>query len=69
LRLKQFIEENDAQLLADLLGVHIRTVDSWRKGIRRPAPEMAAAIEKATLGKVTLREALFETQTVPRTKR
>lgn len=64
--ISEFLAENDAQLFADALKVELRTVQSWARGERRPSPELAVEVERVTLGRVTFRTALLETQTKPR---
>ena len=52
--LAEYIKQFGDLDAAKLFGVKERTAASWRRGERRPRPEVAASIVAATGGEVTL---------------
>lgn len=65
MKISVWLEENGKTRLwlAEELDVHPGTVDRWCSGLRRPKPEMMAAIETLTDNKVTLQDWLKPVKT------
>ena len=54
--LPTYIEAHGDEAAAQLFGVKVRTVASWRRGERWPHPNKAREIETATKGRVSFSE-------------
>lgn len=56
MKLKAYIEWKGEPYCAELFGVKIRTIASWRRGERRPRPDQANEIVRLTRGTVQLED-------------
>ena len=54
--LREYIESKGDQAAADLFGVPVRTVMSWRLGDRMPRPKTAQLIVERTEGEVSMND-------------
>lgn len=56
MKLKAYIEWKGDEFCAELFGVKLRTIGSWRRGERIPRPHLANEIVRLTKGKVQLED-------------
>lgn len=59
MKLNQYLKRKNREVFADLIGTTKNYVNLLACGSRRPSPELALKIEKATKGEVTVLELLF----------
>ena len=57
--LNKYLKRKDREFFAGLIGTTKNYVNLLACGSRRPSPELALKIEKATKGEVTVLELLF----------
>jgi len=66
MKLKAYIESHSSQGdFADAIGVTIQAISQYCRGVRRPRPDIAQKIIKATNGAVTFEDLFFPATTPP----
>ena len=60
MKLRDYIQEHGDGRCAELFGVEVRTIESWRRGEREPRTTKAVEIAKKTDGAVSFVECYAE---------